>query len=368
MAKKRGRPKKDKVEEKAEEVEETTQEPTNEQMAETIKETEKVEEAPKEEIKSDSNVVGEGTFSDYNPFSESVIEREYSTPKVASGVVEDIDEPQFIPPSYEDIVSGGDSGEMGGDSEEAGSPFDNPNPAFNDLENKDKKIACESMVDTCLDAYEQLHKYAQFVVKVDEEELLQKHQAGKIDLNEVIPISENGDTMTISEFMQQYNQQGQEALSYDKEFGYKVRPAMVRVFMKKGWGMSDEQYLMYMFGKDLAVKVGIMYQLKKTINSTLETLEKAHKRNRGGAAPMPDAMDDYDDDDLYDEPPTPEPTPQAPAAPSASLIIEEEEIPYTEEYKDTHIIDMPERKDPTILPKEVRKESGRHKKKKKNKK
>jgi hypothetical protein len=79
-------------------------------------------------------------------------------------------------------------------------------------------------------------------------------------------------------------------------------------------------------------------------------------------------MDDYDDDDLYDEPPTPEPTPQqAPAAPTASLIMEEEEIPFTEDFNDSHIIDMPERKDATILPKEVRKESDRHKKKKKKK-
>jgi hypothetical protein len=69
-------------------------------------------------------------------------------------------------------------------------------------------------------------------------------------------------------------------LKYDKEFGYKVRPAMIRVFMKRGWGMTDEQFLLYMFGKDIAIKLGIMYSLKKTINSTLETLEKAQKRNR----------------------------------------------------------------------------------------
>jgi hypothetical protein len=33
-----------------------------------------------------------------------------------------------------------------------------------------------------------------------------------------------------------------------------------------------------MFGKDIAVKVGIMYQLRKTINGTLDTLEKAYRR------------------------------------------------------------------------------------------
>lgn len=355
MAKKRGRPKKVKADEIApeEEIQETA-EPTNEQMAETIPETE--EEAP-EQTSSDSNVVGDGTFSDYNPFGESVIEREYSTPKVASGVVEDIDEPQFIPPSYEDIVGGG---QETGESEDLGSPFDNPNPALHDLDNKDKRIACESLVDTALDAYEQLHKYAQFVVKVDEEELLQKHQAGKIDLNETIPVSENGDTMTISEFMGQYNKQGEEALSYDKDFGYKVRPAMVRVFMKKGWGMSDEQYLLYMFGKDIAVKVGIMYQLKKTINTTLETLEKAHKSKTGGAPYMePEDMDEYDDDDLYEAPTPP------PVAPET--IVEEPLVEPEDSFTSTHSIDIPERKSPTILPSEITDDIKKKNKKKKKK-
>jgi len=361
MAKKRGRPKKDNIEEVESEVEETTDEPTNEQMTETIKETkEEVSEVDNTTTTSDSNVVGEGTFSDYNPFAESVVQRDYSTPQVASGLVEDIDEPQFIPPSYEDIVNG--NTEMEGEPEDTGSPFDNPNPAFNELENKDKKIACESMVDTCLDAYEQLHKYAQFVVKVDEEDLLERHQSGKIDLQEIIPVSENGDTMTISEFMQQYNQQGQEALTYDKEFGFKVRPAMVRVFMKKGWGMSDEQYLMYMFGKDLAVKAGIMFQLKKTINSTLEALEKNHKSNKGGASDIQEEMEDFNDEDMYEEPNPRPPRPKSPPSPRASLIIEEENT-HLEEINDKHIIDMPERTIPTILPKEVRKDSSIHKKK-----
>lgn len=223
--------------------------------------------------------IGEGTNGDYNPFAESVIERDYSTPKTASGVVEDIEEPSFVPPSYEDIVS--EREQQSEESWQQDNPFDNPNPAMNDLSDRDKRIACESLVDTCLDAYEQLHKYAQMVVKVDEEELMRKQAEGKIDLSMEVPISENGDTMSVGEFVGQFNQQSQDALKYDKEFGYKVRPAMIRVFLKRGWGMTDEQYLLYMFGKDIAVKVSIMYQLKKTINNTLDVFEKAHKSNRG---------------------------------------------------------------------------------------
>jgi hypothetical protein len=231
---------------------------------------------------SDSDIVGEGTFNDYNPFNESVVERDYATPKPASGLIDELEEPSFVPPSYEDIIQERQEQEATGINDTFDNPFDNPNPAMNDLDNKDKKIACESLVDTVLDAYEQAHRYAQYVVKVDEETLMQKQAEGKIDLSMQIPVSETGDTMSVAEFVAQYNEQGANAIKYDKDFGIKVRPAMIRVFMKRGWGMTDEQFLLYMFGKDIAIKVGIMFQLKKTINGTLEMIEKMHKRNGGG--------------------------------------------------------------------------------------
>lgn len=222
-------------------------------------------------------IIGEGTYSDYNPFAESVIERDYSTPKTASGVVDDIDEPTFIPPSYEDIVQEREN--QNNNEFQQSNPFDNPNPSMNDLTDKDKRIACESLVDTCLDAYEQLHVYGQMFIKVDEEVLLQKQAEGKLDLSVQIPVAENGDTMSLNEFVGQFNEQSTQAIKYDKEFGYKVRPAMIRVFTKRGWGMTDEQFLLYMFGKDIAVKVSLIYQLKKTINNTLDIFEKLHKSN-----------------------------------------------------------------------------------------
>jgi hypothetical protein len=316
---------------------------------------------PKEENNENSNQDDfQGTQNHHNPFKESVVERDYSTPKVAQGEVEDIGEPSFIPPSYEDIVQ-----DRQGESMDDGyneNPFDNPNPALNDLEGKDKKIACESLVDTCLDAYEQLHKYAQHIVKVDEDELMQKQAEDKIDLEQIIPVTEQGDSMSVGEFIGQFNQQSQQALKYDQDFGFKVRPAMIRVFMKKGWGMSDEQFLMYMFGKDIAIKVGIMYQLKKSINSTLSTLEKAHKRqkrqNRGFAEveqeDFPSEPINDNDDDEFDFETEP--------INDKEEIVEEIKV---EQEKDTFSesmdINMPQNpKNPLSQhPKEVRKELGR---------
>lgn len=367
MAKKRGRPRKvtDGV------VENIPLEELEQDENEVKDNFTKVEEVVDEVVddlkpKSDSNVVGDGTFNDYNPFEESVVEREYATPKVASGVTEEIIEPTFMPPSYEDIVAEREGGGMVEDISE--NPFDNPNPALNDLDSKDKKIACESLVDTCLDAYEQLHKYAQYVVKVDEDELMQKQTSGKIDLNEIIPVTENGDTMSVGEFVGQYNQQSAEALKYDKEFGFKVRPAMVRVFMKKGWGMSDEQYLMYMFGKDIAVKVGIMYSLKKTINSTLETLEKAHKRNKQESKGYSQVYEEEKSSVVVDDEPILTPTENN--IPQEEIIMEQpQEVPQEESFTSNMNINMPQNpKDPmaehpNLIKTELKKEKRKRGKK-----
>jgi len=359
---KRGRPKK-----VSEIIEEELKDelPKQEDIVEEVTDAEEVTETPQADTtppKSDSNIVGEGTFGDHNPFAENVVEREYSTPKVASGVVQDIDEPTFMPPTYEDVLREQEGGDMP-QEDFSQSPFDNPNPALNDLDNKDKKIACESLVDTCLDAYEQLHKYAQYVVKVDEEELMQKQAQGKIDLEETIPVTENGDTMSVGEFIGQFNQQSAEALKYDQEFGIKVRPAMIRVFMKKGWGMTDEQFLLYMFSKDIAVKVGIMYQLKKSINSTISTLEKAHKRKNQQSKGYSEMYEENiksepieEDEPIIEQEPT--------------MVVEQEPqvVEQTESFTDKMNINMPQNpKDPMAQhPKEIKKEilkGGRKRKK-----
>lgn len=214
-----------------------------------------------------------GTQGDFNPFAQNVVEREYATPKVASGIIDDLDEPIFEQKNpFEERINE--------EQIEESHPFADGNPALNDLDFQDKKIACESLVDTALDTYEQLHQVAQNFVQVSEAELLQKQQDGEIDLGMEIPIDEQGNTMSVMDFVQQYNEQSKDALQYDKEFGYKVRPAMLRVFMKKGWGMTDEQFLMYAFGKDLMTKTAIVFSLKKTMNSTLQIIAKSSIQNQ----------------------------------------------------------------------------------------
>ena len=110
---KRGRPRKKPIEAEDTTIEEETINTTINNKDEVVEVESDEENAThttnypeaKNEPKTDSKIVGEGTENDYNPFAESVVERDYSTPKVASGIVEEIEEPSFIPPSYEEIKS-----------------------------------------------------------------------------------------------------------------------------------------------------------------------------------------------------------------------------------------------------------------------
>lgn len=222
-----------------------------------------------------------GTSGGFNPFNENVVQRDYSTPPIANQITDEIEEPTFRPPNYDDIMADRVNNESFDNESLNQNPFDNPNPALNNLDSADQKIACEMLVDTCLDAYEQLHTLAQWYVKVDEEELLEKQLEGKIHLqDQEIPISEDGTSVPLGEFINTYNDQCVEALTYDKSFTDKVRPAMVRTFMKNGWGLTDAQFLGVAFGKDIVTKTAIVYSLKKTLSSTMMMIEKQYERQK----------------------------------------------------------------------------------------
>ena len=211
-------------------------------------------------VKENSN----GIPNFFSPLDEPMKERSYSRPEsVDTG---EIEEPTFQGGLNIDDLQSND------EVEEESKPFDNiTNDGVNDLDKKDKKIACKQLVETSLEVYKMLHQVGQRFAKKDEQDIVRAIQNDEIDANMEIPIDEKGTTTNPVEFFQNYNEQVEEALSYDEEFGDKVRPAMERVFEKRGWGMNDEQYLMYMFGKDIAMKGMMVVTLKKQANMIFNT-------------------------------------------------------------------------------------------------
>ena len=206
----------------------------------------------------------------FNPLALAPKERSYNKTQ-SSGPMEDIPEPDYgeglLNPEQGE-ATGEQPQPQGTPSSASQGPSPQPQPApandaFNELDAKEKRIATAQMVDTALDAYAFLHTIAAKYVTVDEQKIQEKIIKGELDPTITFPIDEQGNESNAVDFFQQMNAQTEQALSYDPTFGEKVRPAMIRVFEKKGWGISDEQYLLVMFGKDLAFKTSIVIGLKK---------------------------------------------------------------------------------------------------------
>ena len=294
------------IDKKEEEITEQTQEETNfvkEKKMEDVNIIEEINDGESAEIVNE-------VPSFFNPLAEPIKQRSYNTSSQTD--VGEIEEPDFsnnesakerLDNIEEEKSSSFEEEVIEEEEEEKHSEWDNvSNEAMEELPDKDKKLAAKQLVQTVLDGYEMLHELGKNFVKYPEEKLQEKIIKGEIDPTMEIPLDEVGTTTNPVEFFQNFNEQAEEAISYDPEFGEKVRPAMERVFSKKGWGMTDEQYLLVAFGKDAAWKGVQIMTLKKTATGIMNNFEKlqsdkndairASKRERRTAEPsiQPDSI------------------------------------------------------------------------------
>jgi hypothetical protein len=221
-----------------------------------------------------------GVPSSFNPLSEPIVQRSYVANNQTD--VGEIEEPVFEAQSspreqLKEIEEEEEFQFEEAEEEVVDEPngFENvSNPQMEELDDKDKKLAAKQLVQTVLDGYEMLHEVGKSFVKYPEDKLQEKIINQEIDPTMEIPLDENGTTTNPVEFFQNFNEQAEEAISYDPEFGEKVKPAMERVFSKKGWGMTDEQFLLIAFGKDIAWKSVQIMTLKKTASGIMNTFER----------------------------------------------------------------------------------------------
>tara|TARA_R110000822_G_scaffold46670_3_gene124222 strand:- start:26761 stop:27897 length:1137 start_codon:yes stop_codon:yes gene_type:complete len=256
-----------------------------EEEAETVVKNENMNEG--DEIINEANQGIEsaqdtGIPSSFSPLSEPIMQRSYATSSQTDvgEIKEPIFESQSSPKEQLEQIEEEQQYEYEESAEESKEEdaFENVhNPQMEELNNKDKQLASKQLVQTVLDGYEMLHELGKSFVKYPEDKLQEKIIKQEIDPTMEIPLDEHGTTTNPVEFFQNFNEQAEEAISYDPEFGEKVRPAMERVFSKKGWGMTDEQYLMVAFGKDIAWKSVQIMNLKKTASGIMNTFEQLQK-------------------------------------------------------------------------------------------
>ena len=248
--------------------------------------------------------------ANYNPFLEQVTERPYSTVNV--GVTQEqlkgaIPEPVYSPFSVDSNENpynmlGGDGQPSGGGQKRESAPF---NPMMNDVSDGDKKMGAQHMAKLLVDGYEQLHVFGNKALQVPERKIRKLEKEGLIDLSIPIPY-EYGKTITAGEFLQDYNEQNKDALTVSKEFKKEVTPVLTRVLEKRGAGLTDEQYLGFLVGKDLVVKLVIVAQLRSTMNDMINVIKDFTEATRAGngVPSQPKA-----------QAPTPQPTAPQPTAP-----------------------------------------------------
>jgi hypothetical protein len=167
---------------------------------------------------------------------------------------------------------------------------------MNDVSDGDKKMGAQHMAKLLVEGYEQLHVFGNKALQVPEKKIRKLEKEGLIDLSIPIPY-EYGKTITAGEFLQDYNEQNKDALTVSKEFKKEVTPVLTRVLEKRGAGLTDEQYLGFLVGKDLVVKLVIVAQLRSTMNDMINVIKDYTEATRAGngVPPQPQA-------------PTPKPT------------------------------------------------------------
>jgi hypothetical protein len=241
--------------------------------------------------------------ANYNPFLEQVTERPYSTVNV--GVTQEqlkgaIPEPVYSPFSVDSNENpynmlGGDGQPSGGGQKRESAPF---NPMMNDVSDGDKKMGAQHMAKLLVEGYEQLHVFGNKALQVPEKKIRKMEKEGLIDLSIPIPY-EYGKTITAGEFLQDFNEQNKDALTVSREFKKEVTPVLTRVLEKRGAGLTDEQYLGFLVGKDLVVKLVIVAQLRSTMNDMINVIKDYTEATRAGNGVPP-------------QPQAPTPQPQAP--------------------------------------------------------
>ena len=299
----------------------------------------------------------------FSPLMESVNQKSYTRPNVGVADATPIEEPVITPPTFEQLESGFqasmnenevpvDDRTVWGQSEEPTSA----NPYVENLDKKDQRTASSAMVDAVLDGYSQLNSFANKLIQFDIKKVQKSINNGEIDPNLLIPVS--GTPMTPIEYMMEYNEQTKNVISVSDEFKDKVKPVMLRVFMKRNIGMTDEQLLGYYFGVDMFTKGAMIFGL---MGQNKELLSSLKEMSAGFTQPPKSAPTQFENtttqnttqERVYEEPrPTPEPQRETPTETPRETpkreFVEPEEVKTQEEFQDAQVVDSVFNEEPII--------------------
>lgn len=264
---------------------------------------------------------------EYSPLQEPVKNRSYTNHKVDPNEANFIlEEPTFERPNMLEM-----------DAEEQENIASEPksaNPTYSQLDGKEKTMGAEMMADMTLDIYEKGCFYIGKIPEISEAKLDKLIGEGEIDAD--IRLQTEAGAVPIKEFALEYNDSIKEAFQVSEDFKEKVRPPLIRVFKKRGIGMTDEQLLAYYFVTDLGAKGAQAFMLKRTANNIIDSLRENTQARREQSQPRqqprPPSTPNYE----QAPPPPPPPPPPAQASQPAQEysddiieIVEEKKVTTT---------------------------------------
>lgn len=204
---------------------------------------------------------------DINPLDEAVNEKTYSRPNFSANMEDlnkPIEEPRFAPPPIQ-------KPQVEREDPRKREPI---NPELSGVPKKEKEMAASHMAKLILQGYEWIHDLGNKGLKVSEKKLNKLQADGEMNLNAMIDY-DYGKKMRAGDFFKEYNNQVEGILKVSDEFKEEVTPVLERVLAKRGVGMTDEQLLMFMFGKDIAAKSMMFFQQKQQLNFMIQSIKEA---------------------------------------------------------------------------------------------
>lgn len=243
----------------------------------------------------------EATVIDFNPLDEAVNEKSYSNANVnvdGMNFTSPIDEPTFTPPPIQKKVI-----------QQEQNKRDPINPEMNNLGKKDTQMAASHMASLIMNGYEWMHELANKGLQVSEKRLSRLQSEGEINLNAMIDY-DYGKKIRAGEFFQEYNLQASRTLKVSQEFKDEATPLLEKVLAKRGVGLTDEQMLMFVFGKDIAAKSMMFFQMKSQLNYMIQSIKESTTSQYAQAAPQQQSA------------------PQTQPQPEPQQVYEPEEQPY----------------------------------------
>ena len=217
--------------------------------------------------------------SDFSPLDAPVKQRSYTSHKIDSTQpMPELEVPTFETPMYTAFD------EPEAEEKEERRPF---NEAYSELDGKEKAMGAEMMAEMTLDLYEKGCGFLGKLPEISEAKLDRLIAEGEIDADIQIPTE--GGNVPVKEFASEYNDSIKVAFEVSDEFKEKVKPPLVRVFKKRGIGMTDEQLLAYYFVTDLGTKGVQAFMLKKTADNILNSLKENTIALKESRAPKPRA-------------------------------------------------------------------------------